>query len=164
MIRPFTALHTKGIPISFYVEDAVIDSIEVDETETAVAFHFATGFYMFDRDGKESKSLANATMYVCLEEGERVPDNIFIARKVHVFRRVRYNRFRKNVLKKKMIVHDILYSHHSQSVIVEGAAKGHFAVQLDHVKDIRFTYYEPHVKVYDNTIVNRRDVFRLKKA
>lgn len=163
MIRPFTALQAKGIPISFYVQDAVIDSIDIDDSETAVVFHFATGFYTYDRDGKESKSLVNATMYVCLEDGQLVRDNLFVARRVHVFRKIKYNRFRKNVLKKKMLVHDILYSHHSRSIVVEGTAKGHFAVQLDHVKAIQFTYYEPHVRGYDSTILNRRDVFRIKK-
>ena len=163
MIVPFTAVRTRGLPIAFFLEDATINSIEIQEDGKAVLFHFESGFYMNDRDGNNPKPLIGAVMTVRMEEGFDAMDNTAIVRKLHTTHKLKFKWFKKNVAKRKMKVYDILFSHHTRSIVVEGAAKGVFAVQVDHVKDIKLDYYEPHTKVYDSEIVNRRDVFRLKK-
>ena len=163
MIVPFTAVRTRGLPIAFFLEDAVIDSISIQEDGQAILFHFESGFYMNDRDGNNPKALMGAVLTCRMEEGFQALDNTKIVRRVHATRKIKYKWFRKNVAKRKMRVHDIFFSHHTRSIVIEGAAKGVFAVQVDNVKDIKLDYYEPHTRVYDSEIVNRRDVFRLKK-
>ena len=163
MIVPFTAVRTRGLPIAFFLEDAVINAITVQEDGKAILFHFESGFFMNDRDGNNPKPLMGAVLTCRMEEGFEVLDNTKVVRRVHATRKIKFKRFKKNVAKRKMRVYDIFFSHHTRSIVIEGAAKGVFAIQVDNVKDIKLDYYEPHTHVYDSEIVNRRDVFRLKK-
>ncbi|MCR5078730.1 MAG: hypothetical protein K6B65_02260 [Bacilli bacterium] len=155
------ALRTNMLPIPLFLKDAKVSHIAVDGD--ALVFHFASGFYMPTRDGRDVKNLTAASMSVHFQEGSKPADSIICARRIRWLRRRRIDKFIADVSAKGMKLEDLFFSRHTKSIIVEGKGKGDLVVQCNNVADISFEFNERHVKVYDTPIVNRSDVFNIKK-
>ena len=155
------AIRTNMLPIPFFLKDAKVSNISLNGD--SLIFDFASGFYMPTRDGKDVKNLTAAAMVIHFQEGANPIESIFAARKIHWLRRRKLAKFQRDVSSRGMELTDLFFSRHTHTIIIEGKGKGDLAVQISNVADISFEFNERHVKVYDTPIVNRPDVFNIKK-